>query len=263
MALPRTEASIPPSPTSSEDLTQARFDGVSKGKQREQSDPEDNAEYTSYPPQNDQETETRRVQENLKRWEIAERQRRKAARDSVAGVSSGSSILSDVGKMLWRDSSQKMRPTSNHTALQSTDSLDTLPLKSVSSPEPTSTTFENPFLDPTDNEPNNTQQTAVMLPATQPPTPAAVADHLTSPTPDQRPTIVASSSSFSNPPPPPRPLDLPPPKTPPPRISTPANSESEPQEEKETRWWHDWLCGCSEGPDRGGDNQAGRTNPFE
>lgn len=29
------------------------------------------------------------------------------------------------------------------------------------------------------------------------------------------------------------------------------------------RWWTDWLCGCREGPDRGGDHQAGRTNAFE
>jgi len=29
------------------------------------------------------------------------------------------------------------------------------------------------------------------------------------------------------------------------------------------RWWTDWLCGCREGADRGGDHQAGRTNAFE
>ena len=22
------------------------------------------------------------------------------------------------------------------------------------------------------------------------------------------------------------------------------------------RWWHEWLCGCGEGPDRGGDHQV-------
>ncbi|KAF8320814.1 hypothetical protein DL93DRAFT_2073535 [Clavulina sp. PMI_390] len=32
---------------------------------------------------------------------------------------------------------------------------------------------------------------------------------------------------------------------------------------EEGRWWTDWLCGCREGPNRGGDNQAGKTNPFE
>lgn len=30
-------------------------------------------------------------------------------------------------------------------------------------------------------------------------------------------------------------------------------------EERAVRWWHDWLCGCSEGPDRGGDNQVRRV----
>jgi hypothetical protein len=34
-------------------------------------------------------------------------------------------------------------------------------------------------------------------------------------------------------------------------------------EEAETgRWWTDWLCGCREGPDRGGDHQV-RPLPFE
>jgi len=63
------------------------------------------------------------------------------------------------------------------------------------------------------------------------------------------------------------PLDLPRPKTPPPvAISTPPylidpprathhpkNSEDD---TKSSRWWHEWLCGCGEGPDRGGDYQA-------
>jgi hypothetical protein len=25
---------------------------------------------------------------------------------------------------------------------------------------------------------------------------------------------------------------------------------------QDTRWWHEWLCRCGEGPDRGGDNQV-------
>lgn len=29
------------------------------------------------------------------------------------------------------------------------------------------------------------------------------------------------------------------------------------EEEPEVRWWHEWLCGCGEGPDRGGDHQVG------
>ncbi|THH05343.1 hypothetical protein EW146_g9928, partial [Bondarzewia mesenterica] len=74
--------------------------------------------------------------------------------------------------------------------------------------------------------------------------------------------------------PPPEPLGLPKPRTPPPRINTPySNRPPEPipppvpraqerdasaQEEdaKPVRWWTEWLCGCSEGPDRGGEVQV-------
>lgn len=177
--------------------------------------------------------------------------------------------MSDVGKLLWRNTSQRnSRPSDrslgNHTALQSTDSLDTLPLRPVSSPPvtptPTSSTFPvagNPFSHPQDEAADD--QTAVMVPAAESPSSLDSNDELplTSPTPD-RPTLVASSSSFSKPPPP-KPLGLPPPRTPPPRTLSPSESlvQSEnPQEQKEFRWWHDWLCGCGEDEDRGGDNQV-------
>jgi hypothetical protein len=86
---------------------------------------------------------------------------------------------------------------------------------------------------------------------------------------------------------PPQPLRLPSPKTPPPvsessRTSVSTTPElSYDEEPVRSKWWTEWLCGCSEGPDRGGDNQvsqdpklfarsslkydgqAGRTNPFE
>jgi hypothetical protein len=71
----------------------------------------------------------------------------------------------------------------------------------------------------------------------------------------------------------PAPLDLPKPRSPPPRTATPhANRPPEPfprpdsrmsrtvaegdEEEKPVQWWTDWLCGCSEGPDRGGEVQV-------
>lgn len=68
-------------------------------------------------------------------------------------------------------------------------------------------------------------------------------------------------------PPPPMPLGLPRPKTPPPvAISTPPTPTHPPdatrgvqeanEAEKPVRWWHEWLCGCGEGPDRGGDYQV-------
>ncbi|KAF9654015.1 hypothetical protein BDM02DRAFT_3107232 [Thelephora ganbajun] len=84
-------------------------------------------------------------------------------------------------------------------------------------------------------------------------------------------------------PPLPQPLGLPKPRTPPPRddrgqvyineppdrttalSTTPrgTNHLNSNETEKEARWWTEWLCGCSEGPDRGGYNQSGRTNPNE
>lgn len=69
----------------------------------------------------------------------------------------------------------------------------------------------------------------------------------------------------------PVPLDLPKPRSPPPRTATPhANRPPEPfprpdsrmahacddEDEKPVRWWTDWLCGCNEGPDRGGEAQV-------
>ena len=86
-------------------------------------------------------------------------------------------------------------------------------------------------------------------------------------------------------PPPPKPLDLPAPKVPPPHPDAPHTARPpEPVAEPELdvherdrdveagrreakpvedlppmRWWHEWLCGCGEGPDRGGDNQVRGT----
>lgn len=110
-----------------------------------------------------------------------------------------------------------------------------------------------------------------------------------------RPTLQASSSfatSEGTPekkkkaPPPPQPLDLPPPRAPPPiddtadtpgtdkqpqPVPTPSpeppvrEEENEQTRERErgraeekppVKWWHEWLCGCGEGPDRGGDHQV-------
>ena len=114
----------------------------------------------------------------------------------------------------------------------------------------------------------------------------------------KRPTLEASSS-FAGPEaeaevkrtkskrqlPPPKPLDLPAPKAPPPHPDAPPtdrppqpvaepdleaherarDAEAQRQlnqvEDDQTpvRWWHEWLCGCGEGHDRGGDNQVRPT----
>ncbi|KAG8832006.1 hypothetical protein FRC17_002225 [Serendipita sp. 399] len=66
----------------------------------------------AYPPVGDDELEERRVTENLKRWEEAERQRRKVARESTRTSfnSQRSSIVGDVGRRaskLWKEGAQR------------------------------------------------------------------------------------------------------------------------------------------------------------
>jgi hypothetical protein len=68
-------------------------------------------------------------------------------------------------------------------------------------------------------------------------------------------------------------LDLPKPRSPPPRTPTPhtkrppepfpspdprvsRNTVYDGEDEKPVRWWTEWLCGCSEGQDRGGEVQV-------
>lgn len=135
---------------------------------------------------------------------------------------------------------------------------------------------ENPFDHPTDPvspfaDSHAKAQHAVMDESATPPTASASASdplvkNKSAPHPG-RPTLLASSSSFQNPPKP-QPLGLPPPLTPPPpntvqspgaidppRVGPHAAASPE-QEQEPVRWWTEWLCGCSEGPDRGGDNQV-------
>lgn len=73
------------------------------------------------------------------------------------------------------------------------------------------------------------------------------------------------SSSTRVPPGPPMPLGLPPPRTPPPihtapsptsPLSTSKPADTAREDIQETMWWHEWLCGCSEGPERGGNYQV-------
>jgi len=244
----------------------------------------------AYPPVNDDEAETRRVEENLKRWEMAERQRRKAARETNTP---SASLVGDVTRrasLLWPN--RRQRPPSrsglgNHTALRSRESVDAVPLDDIPacpslsaapSPLPDENHPGNPFANPSpplSPFDDSQQQTALMTPSSDPPPEVAEnEDIIVTP---KRPVLIASASSSSRPPPP-QPLGLPKPRTPPPPIDAPytnrppqalslpivaRTSPNSDGDVGETRWWHDWLCGCGEGPDRGGDNQAGRTNPFE
>ncbi|KAI0745011.1 hypothetical protein C8Q76DRAFT_19047 [Earliella scabrosa] len=277
---------------------------------------------TGYPPTKEEEAESRRVAENLRRWEIAERQRRKAARESVIAVSPSATVTSansapSLFADLFRRDSRKapLGGVGTHHALSTgdesvpLDELETPSVEQFSSPPTPEPENENPFETP------NASRTSLNIPAhsaimTESDTvpddltrQAESSKHLT--VPPKRPTIQASSS-FAGPgttppkkqkkqqPPPPKPLGLPPPKIPPPLTDDPGmdtppepvpapttttpplvdereqesrrqrqaqGQEMEPQ--PPVRWWHEWLCGCGEGPDRGGEHQAGRTNPME
>ncbi|TCD71620.1 hypothetical protein EIP91_007367 [Steccherinum ochraceum] len=220
-----------------------------------------------YPPTKDDEAESRRVEENLRRWEMAERQRRKAARVSQQSAVAAASTVGDVTRkasLLWRGTRNK-RPSidgagSHHILQQSNDDgvpLDDLDTRLTLSPNPDQS--RNPFATPnvSTTSLNTPYDSAVMTATTSDP-------HLS-----REPTLDSSKAH-----PPPAPLDLPQPRSPPPRTSTPHTNrppepipppapspmpEVEDIPPEKTRWWTDWLCGCSER----GDSQAARTNPFE
>ncbi|KAG8761025.1 hypothetical protein FRC14_000134 [Serendipita sp. 396] len=135
--------------------------------------------------------------------------------------------------------------------------------------------------------------TALMEESSNPPTPAATAS-TREPEFGDRAILRASTSYTADSPsptsardspsgrlmgkmPPPQPLDLPKGVSPPPRQPerTPSpilvprtqadvedDDELEARETTHGRWWTDWLCGCREGG-RQGQDQSGRTNPFE
>ncbi|KII92095.1 hypothetical protein PLICRDRAFT_36882 [Plicaturopsis crispa FD-325 SS-3] len=237
---------------------------------------------------------------------MAERQRRKAARESTSAAAAGqTSLVGDVTRrasMLWpgRKSIQNSRPgLGNHTKLKSQESLDVLPLGSMNgspgasaatSPAASATSIletptadKNPFEHPADpvspfadSHRSPEQDSTLMNESSLPSTPVAKRASGSKRSPDR--PVLEATTSYTNPPPP-LPLGLPPPRSPPPPRAddVPVDRPPEPtvrptlaqantsdvDDGKETRWWHDWLCGCGEGPDRGGESQAGRTNPLE
>jgi len=202
-----------------------------------------------YPPISEDAEETRRVEENLRRWEVAERQRRKAARGSQSF--SAPSLVSDVSRrasLLFsrrKGRQQSISTLGNHAALQSQDSIDVVPLTySVHhAPSPTRSEHERDLF-------------------TNPSTP--VAQVTISPFDDvyavRQMSPPATSLNNSKDATRRGPLNLPSPRSPPPIFPEERNNS---EAVADVRWWHDWLCGCGEGPDRGGDSQAGHTNPLE
>ncbi|KAF9531592.1 hypothetical protein CPB83DRAFT_891489 [Crepidotus variabilis] len=265
----------------------AKISNLDKGKSKQRPDhdlastPDSSSERLDdvvYPPVSDDAEESRRVEENLRRWEVAERQRRKSARESQTNPGGGASLVSDVSRrasLLFSGRKSKQHSISslgNHRALRSRDSIDVLPLNEakgfpLSSPTP-SEPDADPFVNPQD------------IPLS-PFDDAHAANQSASQS--SRPLLRERSSASSlnedtthteqhlQRPPPVKPIDLPLPRspppinTPPPPISPldPTSPSGSAQKEEHIRWWHDWLCGCTEGPDRGGEFQAGRTNPNE
>ncbi|KAH9961386.1 hypothetical protein BC827DRAFT_1267742 [Russula dissimulans] len=248
----------------------------------------------AYPPTTDEDADTRRVEENLRRWEIAERQRWKAARESA--TSRTSSVLADVARRassLWsrRTSHPPADSGGKHHALQtSEDSAHLDEIEASASPatrsfmsaaatldQPRTGPYSrttNPFSDPSGS-------TSSLFVNGEPTTSdAGSTTFIELNDPESKGSSSSLPAKESNVVSAPAPLDLPEPLLPPPRTATPhANRPPEPfprpdsrtsraslygnEDEKPVPWWTEWLCGCSEGSDRGGEVQAGRTNPLE
>jgi hypothetical protein len=238
-----------------------------------------------FPPVPEDRSETRRIEENLQRWDELERQRRKVARqmETSRPTSTSNSFRSTVARttsMLMPSNKWLRIPEGRRNTLaiseqpSSNVALEPLsqPAASFAPPQDYAHAPRDPFLDsasaPYEENLSPSVNRSQSLPSAQ------NLDLLS------RPVATSSSSPsrrLSARPKPPRPLDLPSPRTPPPLSwqdtlpepiaapmltpirSTPLETYSPP----ETRWWHEWLCGFGEGVDRGGDKQAGKTNPFE
>ncbi|KAG1815925.1 uncharacterized protein BJ212DRAFT_1447002 [Suillus subaureus] len=263
----------------SQDISPPRSStSTEKGKEKQlDEDTIENPSSESYPPTNDDAAETRRVEENLRRWELADRERRRAARESTQANrgAGGPSLLGEVTRRASVLLSKRPSVRSStgglgdHRALQSRDSIDVVPLDDIDQSPPTTA---NPFIHPSEMEPG------FVSPESTPFVDTRKRSRVMTETFDSD-SRMHSSRAATLPPmstlvSPPQPLGLPPPLTPPPKGTRPRMAPMNPtpppmlrqepiEPEQEVRWWHDWLCGCSEGPDRGGDNQAGRTNPFE
>ncbi|KAJ7668090.1 hypothetical protein B0H17DRAFT_1248825 [Mycena rosella] len=131
-----------------------------KGKARQlypdEEDPDDTQEY---PPVNDDEAETRRERDSqaLERWEVAERMKRKAARESALEPQAPS-LLANVTRrasLLWpgrnTQNPQNINPSlGTHITPNTQDSADVAPLDDVvtPTPSPTHTEHANPFANP-------------------------------------------------------------------------------------------------------------------
>lgn len=199
--------------------------------------------------------------------------KRKAARESASLDPQAPTVVSNLtwrASLLW--SGKKARAPHDidpslgtHTALNSQDEPDVVPLSNIAvtpSPSPTRSEPSNPFTDAqTPGADPFSDAEAVMSPTNEPPLPTPQLENEDAiALQPQRPAMLTASSSMSvRRPPTPKPLGLPPPRAPPPPLphnSPPPVPIPNDVEEPKVRWWHDWLCGLGEGPDRGGDHQV-------
>jgi hypothetical protein len=229
--------------------------------------------------------------QNLRRWEAAERQRWKAAREST--FSGPSSVLVSATRRATSFWSRRASHTpadsgGRHRVLQTSEDgghledVAPVPPSSALSPPftpPSEQPHAGPYAHPSDpfsDPPGSTSSLFVnALPVTSDIGASASIIALEAPTSatDSSSQSTKVSRCVSAP----APLDLPEPRSPPPRTATPhANRPPEPfprpdsrmshaaaygdEDEKLVRWWTEWLCGCSEGADRGGEIQVRPTD---
>jgi hypothetical protein len=147
-----------------------------------------------------------------------------------------------------------------HTALQSQDNIDILPLRDINtSPTPSTSRSDSEDGHTADPFANPPDALSPFSDAHQPKQPEAIPVSYE----NETPVSVYTNPPKPSHPPPPKPLSLPPPRIPLPVAimtpisqSSPTYGDSNEHISQDTRWWHEWLCRCGEGPDRGGDNQV-------
>lgn len=258
-------------------------DSVDHGDLGEEEEEEEEGTAASYPPMHDDELEERRVAENLKRWEAADRLKRKSLRESRSATSPTSPKFSSESavrraSLLWNDATRGIslaRPANQHGRRGSMGSQ--MPLRgeedalSMDDRQTRTSTIgdRNPFDTPRGGSPTRAHEESGALMHSNPTTPVAGPSHqqqleqLSS----TRPILPTTESSFDGGKgrmPQPRPIDIPQAISPPPPRIAPIDVPGDPDEEEHQRgrYWTEWLCGCRE-EGQHGDGAAGRTNPFE
>jgi len=229
---------------------------------------------------------------------MEERERRRVARESGSSFKYSVQGVTRTASAIWAGL-RSQRPRSrggngggHHHVLPDNENEDGLPLEDLDRTPPPSGANTPTMKQRFDTSPPYSNAAGTDNPFENPDN-IRNASTTSLNTPDH-PTILTESSephpTFSNSqadeektrkgPPPPQPLGLPKPRTPPPRgyqdqehISEPPDLTAAPSTttrevsrtgpgdpEKDSKWWTEWLCGCSEGPERGGYIQV--RSPF-